>query len=119
MIEEKIKTTVFEMFRDGKLLTEERQEITEQCVFFPDNLAVGKISISKSLPIKLYRYGGSASVSVHVSVPYPMTGQQEQEAIKYATRICDEEVDKQFNMYTEWLTSKKVDWQKIEEGVSE
>jgi hypothetical protein len=119
MIEEKIKTTVYEMFRDGKLLTEERQEITEQCVFFPDNLAVGKISISKSLPVKLYKFGGNASVSVHVSVPYPMTDQQEQEAIKYANRLCDEEVNKQFKGYTEWLTSVDVNWKKIEEGVPE
>jgi len=56
---------------------------------------------------------------VHVSVPYPMTDQQEQEAIKYANRLCDEEVNKQFKGYTEWLTSVDVNWKKIEEGVPE
>lgn len=120
MQEEKIKATVYSVFKDGKLLPEsEREDITEQCIFFPEGLAVGKVSVSRSLPIKLYRWGGNASASVHISVPYPVADGQLEEATKYASDFCDTEILKQMKQYTDHLTATGVDWQKVEENVGE
>ena len=116
MKEEKIKVSkTFSMFKDGHLLDEgEREDISEQVVYFPDNVAVGKVSISRQLALKTYGFGGNNPVNVHVSIPYPMTPDQEREAIKYGTRICEEEVVNQMNSYKEWLDNNGIDWEKIE-----
>lgn len=119
MKEEKIKVTeTYTLYGEGKLLPEdEREDITEQCVYFDDNLAVGRISLSKQYPIKVYGFGGNAPVSVHVSVPYPMTPEQEQEAIKYADKLCETELDKSAAQYKEWLHNHGVDWEKVENNI--
>lgn len=119
MKEESIKVTkTYTLYGNGKLLPEdEREDITEQCVYFDDNLAVGRISISKNYPIKVYGFGGNAPVSVHVSVPYPMTADQEQDAIKYANNLADVELEKSAEEYQTWLDNHGIDWQKIENNI--
>jgi len=120
IMSETIKKTVYSLYKDGNLLPEsERTEITEKAVFFPEEVAVGKISVSRSLPIKLYKFGGNASASVHISVPYVVAEGELEEALAYANNVCDTEILRQLQQYTQHLDSMNVDWKKVEDNIGE
>ena len=113
---EQQKITIMSAFKDGNLIpaTEQDEEITKEAVFFPDNVGVGKVSIGMDQSIKIYGFGGNAKVSVHVSIPFALTGSELTKATEFATSFCESKIVGQVEQYKQWLESCGIDWKKIE-----
>ena len=118
MKSERIKMRINKVFEDGKLIpaADRKEDITDECLFFPDDMEVTRVSIGAELPIKLADYQYAKS-SVHISVPCPTTSEQIEEAKKFASNFCQSEVQEQMAGYLEWLKSKGIDMEKIAKKV--
>lgn len=119
MKKQQIKTRVTKAFEDGKLIPAEEQttDISRTAVSFPEEVATGTISIGRDFPMMVYGFGGNAKASVHVSVPFQLEESEIEDAVKYATDLCEKELVKQKTAYIKWLDSLNVDWKKVEKAM--
>ena len=118
MKEEKMKETVYSVFDDdGNILPEDqRQDITEKCLFYPENLALGRLSLGVDAPMILYKYG-NAKASIHISIPTPIVESEIEKARKYAKKLAEKHIDQQYDEYKRFLDEQGIDWKKVESKI--
>lgn len=116
MKEEINKIRVDSMFSaEGEILPEDkREDITETVTFFPEGLAVARVSGGRDMPLRLYGFGGNAKISIHVSVACPETPDQIENAIKYIDKVCESKIKSQLTGYKKFLDAQGFDWKKLE-----
>ena len=93
---------------------DQRQDITEKCLFYPENLAIGKVSVGNDCNMKIYGFGGNAKVSCFMTVPYPLVEGEFEKAKKFAQKRCEEHIEQQMEQYKSFLDNQGIDWKKIE-----
>jgi len=113
--EKEIRVRITKAFKDGELIPADEQtvDITKTAVTFPEGIKTATVSIGRDFPMMVYGFGGNAKASVHISVPCVLEKSELEDAVKFATKICDRELEGQKNDYLGWLDSMNVDWEKV------
>lgn len=115
--EHKIETKlVYSLFDDeGNLIDQDkRKPITSACTFWPEDLAVGSVTVSRNQPMMVYAFGGNASLFVSSTVPYPIAPGEREKAELHATKTCESHIVDQMTQYKGFLDNIGIDWQKVE-----
>ena len=116
MKNEEIKKTVVSLFDDdGNLLPKaDREVITEDCEFFPEDLVTTRVSVSGDLPMQIAKFGW-AKTSFHISVPCALESGELERAKKFALKQRDEFLESEAENYKQFLDGLGIDYGKVDQ----